>query len=64
MLASAMTSPPTKRMRIVSCTVVKGADEMVVDRVVKNAVSFEPAMMRAMKLLPATGRRTVLERKV
>ena len=64
MLASTMTSPPTKRMCMVSCSVTERADEMVVDSVVKSTVSLEPAMTRAMYLVPATGRRTVRERRV
>jgi len=49
---------------MVSCIVADGADEMVVDRVVKFAVSLEPATIRAMKPLPVKGRRTVRERRV
>jgi hypothetical protein len=37
---------------------------MVVDRVVKSAVSLEPATIRAMKPLPERGLRTVRERRV
>jgi hypothetical protein len=59
-----MTSPPTKRICMVSWIVADGADEMVVDRVVKSAVSLEPATTRAMKPLPPIGRRTLRERSV
>ena len=59
-----MTSPPTTRSCRCSWTLTDGSEVKDVDSEVKSAARLEPAMMRAMKLLPATGRRTVLERKV
>jgi len=43
-----ITSPLTKRSRRVNCTVAVGSEEIFVERVVRDPISFEPATMRAM----------------
>ena len=59
-----MTSPPTKRSCRCNWIRTDGSEANDVDSIVKSPARLEPAMTRAMYLVPATGRRTVRERRV
>ena len=59
-----MTSPATKRSCRCSWIRTDGSEANVVDSAVKSPARLEPAMTRAMHLVPSTGYRTVRERKV